>query len=211
MKKRILIVDDHFVVRAGTTLILESKFHDLLVDEAENYAELLEKLKLNVYDIIILDINMPGSKQVAMISEIKNIQEFANILVFSAYEDSIALQYIKEGASGYLNKLCPESELIIAVESILETGKYYSEAILKNMMEVMVNKNFANPINKLTSNEYKIFELIVNGNGNIEISNSLNLHPSTVSTYKSRILKKLNAKTITELFNIYRENTAKTP
>lgn len=211
MKKRILIADDHFVVRAGTILILESKFENFLFDEAENYSELLEKLKQNSFDIIILDINMPGSKQVGMISEIKSIQENSKVLVFSSYEDSIALQYIKEGASGYLNKLCAENELLTAVEAILQSGKYYSQSILKNMMEVMVNKSYSNPIDKLTSNEYKIFELIVTGNGNIEISNSLNLHPSTVSTYKSRILKKLNAKTITELFNIYRENTMKKP
>uniref|UniRef100_A0AAU6WL42 Response regulator transcription factor n=1 Tax=Chryseobacterium endophyticum TaxID=1854762 RepID=A0AAU6WL42_9FLAO len=117
MSKKILIADDHDIVLTGTSLILESKIKDIIIDTAENYIEVLEKVITSLpYDLIILDINMPESKNKKMISEIKEIRAETKILIFSVHDESVALQYIQEGADGYLNKLSKVEEIAEAVK-----------------------------------------------------------------------------------------------
>ena len=105
MQKRILIADDHFVVRAGVAAILRTTYPNLKIDSAENYGRVKESLTSNQYDLLLLDIDMPGTKYTEMIPELKNIQKDLKILIFSAYDQNVALQYIRKGADGYLNKL----------------------------------------------------------------------------------------------------------
>ncbi|MDR4950968.1 response regulator transcription factor [Chryseobacterium sp. ES2] len=206
MNKKIIIADDHFVVRFGTTLILESHYKDVQVSCAESYTELIEKLHIEQFDLLILDINMPESKYLSMIGELKTMHPHLKILVFSVYDNDIAVQYIIEGADGYINKLSDENNILEAVQQIFETGTYYSPDIVKKLVSSAKKNNPVNPLETLSEREKEIFDLLVKGYGNIEISNELNLHLSTVSTYKARIYKKLNIKTTVDLVRLGDKN-----
>lgn len=208
MDRKIIIADDHFVVRLGTTLILESHYKNIQISYAESYTNLTDQLHTEQFDLVILDINMPESKYLSMISELKKIQPDLKILVFSVYDNDIAIQYIIEGADGYINKLCDENNILEAVESIFETGTYYSPDIVKKLVSSAKKEAPANPLESLSEREKEIFDLLIQGYGNIEISNELNLHLSTVSTYKTRIYKKLNIKNTVDLVRLGDRNQA---
>lgn len=203
--KNIIIADDHYVVRVGTSIIIESEFNEVKIFYAEKYTQVLDLLRTTKIDLIILDINMPESKYIEMISEIKSINAQVKILVFSVYEENIAIQYIMSGADGYLNKLSDESEIINAIKNIFEIGNYFPNKILDKIIKYARNEISTNPFENLTQKEFKIFELLMNGNGNLEISNILDLKKSTISTHKKRIFEKLNVKSIPEMINLYNE------
>ncbi|PWW17706.1 response regulator transcription factor [Chryseobacterium sp. AG844] len=202
MNRKIIIADDHLVVRLGTTLILESHYKDVKISCAKSYIELTEKLYAESFDLLILDINMPESKYLSMIGEIKTIQPNLKILVFSVYDNDVAVRYIIEGADGYINKLSDENNILEAVHQIFETGTYYSPDIVKKLVSSAKKDTPINPLETLSEREKEIFDLLVKGYGNIEISNELNLHLSTVSTYKARIYKKLNIKNAVDLVRL---------
>lgn len=199
MNERILIADDHYVVRAGTALVLESAFPDLNIDFAENYEQVKKILGGQQYDLLILDIDMPGTQYKKMIPELKGIQENIKILVFSGYDKDVAIQYIREGAEGYLNKQSSEEEIKNAVKTILEKGYFYPAELIGLIIQNQRN----NPAEKLSSREYEIFKLLADGNGNLEIANRLSIQMSTVSTYKKRIFQKLDVGNIAELIKVY--------
>ncbi|MEG0926810.1 MULTISPECIES: response regulator transcription factor [Chryseobacterium] len=202
MDRKIIIADDHFVVRLGTTLILESHYKDVKISCAESYTDLIDKLYIEEFDLLILDINMPESKYLSMIGELKKIQPTLKILVFSVYDNDIAVQYIIEGADGYINKLSDENNILEAVHQIFEQGTYYSQDIVKKLLSSAKKDTPINPLEALSEREKEIFDLLVRGYGNIEISNELSLHLSTVSTYKARIYKKLNIKNTVDLVRL---------
>ncbi|RXM50427.1 MULTISPECIES: response regulator transcription factor [unclassified Chryseobacterium] len=206
MDRKIIIADDHFVVRLGTTLILESHYKDVKISCAESYTDLTNQLHAEQFDLLILDINMPESKYLSMIGEIKEIQPSLKILVFSVYDHDIAAQYIIEGADGYINKLSDENNILEAVQQILETGTYYSQEIVRKLVSSAKKDTPINPLEILSEREKEIFDLLVTGYGNIEISNELNLHLSTVSTYKARVYKKLNIKNTVDLVRLGDKN-----
>lgn len=199
MNERILIADDHYVVRAGTALVLESAYPQLSIDFAENYEQVQNHLGRCHYDLLLLDIDMPGTQYKKMIPELKSIQEDLKILVFSGYDKDVAIQYIREGAEGYLSKQSSEEEIRAAVRSVIEKGYYYPAELIG----LIIQNKKSNPAEKLSSREYEIFKLLANGSGNLEIGNKLDIQMSTVSTYKKRIFKKLNISNIAELIKVH--------
>lgn len=199
MNERILIADDHYVVRAGTALVLETGFPDLKIDFAEDYEQVKKMLSSQPYGLLILDIDMPGTQYKKMISELKDIQNDIKILVFSGYDKDVAIQYIREGAEGYLNKQSSEEEIKIAVRTVIEKGYFYPAELIG----LIIQNKKSNPAEKLSSREYEIFKLLADGNGNLEIANKLNIQMSTVSTYKKRIFQKLDVANIAELIKVY--------
>lgn len=207
MQKEILIVDDHLVVRTGVSIILEEKFKNFSITTAENYNETLTVLKDKNFDLIILDINIPGGRNTAMIEQIRDIQDEAKILIFSVYEEEThACPYIIAGANGYLNKLSDKKKLINAVDSILKTGNYLTPDIIKNLVKASTNKESINPLDRLSKREREISELLVQGDGNIEIANKLSIQLTTVSTHKNKIFNKLNIKNIVELITLFNKS-----
>lgn len=199
MNKNILIADDHDIVLVGTTMILESRIQDAEIDQAEDYPETLEKISQKKYDLVILDINMPESKNKKMISEIKAIDPDIKILIFSAYEEEIAAQYIREGANGYVSKLSKSDEISDAVKKIFSDGYYYPSTLVNQL----INESSLDLIKNLSEREYEIFMLLAKGNGNLEISNKMNIQMPTISTYKKRIHTKLKTKNIADLIKLY--------
>ncbi|SEW26255.1 two component transcriptional regulator, LuxR family [Chryseobacterium wanjuense] len=199
MIKNILIADDHDIVLVGTSIILESRVQNAVIDQAEDYPETLEKIAVKKYDLVILDINMPESKNKKMISEIRAIDPDIKILIFSAYEEEIAVQYIKEGANGYVSKLSKSEEISDAVNKVFSDGYYYPSSIVSQLF----NESPMDLIKNLSEREYEIFNLMVKGYGNLEISNKMGIQMPTISTYKKRIHKKLKTNNIADLIKLY--------
>ncbi|WP_326983268.1 response regulator transcription factor [Chryseobacterium sp. MYb264] len=199
MNRKIIIADDHPVVRTGTKFILLSNDKELIIDQAANYKSLISKLGKNMYDLVLLDINMPGSTHRSMINDIKEIQNDIKILMYTAYDEDVAMQYIKNGAHGYLNKSASEKDITNAVSYIFKYGYFYPSEIISKL------STHENPIGKLSKREIQIFELMAEGDGNLEIMNKLQLQSSTVSTHKKRIFEKLNIDNISDLINIYKK------
>jgi DNA-binding NarL/FixJ family response regulator len=205
MAKKILIVDDHLVVRNGVAMVLEKQIEDVAISNAENFFDAIALLKEDAFDLIILDINIPGGKSTEMITDLRAIQPCVRILVFSAHEEEhYALKYISAGANGYLNKLCSEEKMMFAITSIFETSTYISAELVNKLVEAKGRKKAINPMDVLSKRELQIVQLLINGNGNLEISNMLDIHMSTVSTYKARVFEKLKISNLVELINLYK-------
>ena len=193
LPKKILLADDHSVVRQGISMILKESYEDLTILHAADFNEALHLLGTNLLYLIVLDISIPEGKGVQMVEMIKEISPEIKILMFSAYEEELyALRYLKAGADGYLNKLSSETEFRIAFKAMIEDGTYMSEAIKKKIISASLNKKSDNPLDILSNREIEIARLLVKGEGNLEIANKLNLQNSTVSTYKNRIFEKLS-------------------
>jgi len=209
MKKdlRILLVDDHSVVRHGVSVLLKKAFDGVTVTHADSFEDLLTKLS-EKQDLLFLDINLPGGNSTKMVEEIRSSHPNLLIMMFSAYDESrYALRYIHAGANGFLNKYSKDEEIIKAVKSILETGKYVSDVVKEIILENALFKKPINPLEKLSDREIEVAELLVNGDGNLEISNKLNIQMSTVSTFKTRIFDKLGINNIVkliEILNVYK-------
>jgi DNA-binding NarL/FixJ family response regulator len=205
MENKILLVDDHLIVRAGVAIVLKQHIENLNISNAENFIEAIEILKTSYFNLIILDINIPGGKNLEMIDDLRVIQPCVKILIFSAFEEEqYACRYILSGANGYLNKLCNEKKIIEAVTTILENGKYIPSEIANQIVEVTLNKKPINPLDLLSKREFEVTGLLVNGDGNLEIANKLNIQMSTVSTYKIRVYEKLKINNLVELIDIFK-------
>ena len=143
-----------------------------------------------------------------MMKEIKTVQPHVKILVFSSHEEKqYGLRYIQNGADGFLNKFCSEEKMEIALKQLLEKGYYYSESIKSKLETSSKTKNTDNPLENLSNREFEIAKLLVDGEGNLEISNKLDLKMSTVSTYKNRIFEKLKVNSVIALADVFKENS----
>ena len=203
----ILILDDHLVVRKGVKLFLNEKFKSYVVYESENYPATLDIINRISFDVIFLDININGVENIKMMKEIKEIQPHVKILVFSSHEEKqYGLRYIQNGADGFLNKFCSEEKMEVALKQLLEKGYYYSETIRTKLDTSSKTKNIDNPLDSLSNREFEIAKLLVDGEGNLEISNKLDLKMSTVSTYKNRIFEKLKVNSVIALADVFKEN-----
>lgn len=205
----ILITDDHDIVRLGTSIVVQQAFPNAHVDQASNFEEARKLLTTKTYQLLILDINMPGGNNIRMIQEVLAIQENLRILVFSSYEESIyALRYIQAGAAGYIGKNSSKEELKEAIVTVLEQGKYMSADIHQLYYESLTigrsSKLKANLLNKLSNREMDVAKHLIKGLNIAEVSKILNLKSSTVSTYKTRIFEKLQIDHLPDLIDIFR-------
>ena len=197
---KVLIIDDHPVVRRGIRQILEDESRISLVEEAGNGKEMIEKLEKELFDIILLDITLPGRSGLDLIPEIKRIQKAARILVLSIHSEEIYVHTsIKNGASGYLTKTSAPEELIAAILKVAGGGKYISASMAEKIsFNILEEKD--NPIhNKLSARELEVISLLASGKTLRNIADSLSLSPKTISTYRKRMLEKLNLKTTSDL------------
>ena len=203
----VLLVDDHLVVRKGVELVLLSTFPKAYVYSAENYDDALDIMKTIRLDLVILDININGIENIKIMNSIKEIQSKVKILIFSSHEEKhYGIRYIQNGADGYLNKFCSEDKIIKAVQQILDKGYYYSDQVKDKLNSKTKKNGGSSPIESLSNREFEIAKLLISGEGNLEISNKLNIQMSTVSTYKNRIFEKLNISNVVSLSELFREN-----
>ncbi|RXR23414.1 response regulator transcription factor [Flavobacterium stagni] len=207
-KIKVLIADDHSVVRQGIALLLKEIIKEPIIYHAASYRETLERIStLEKIDFLFLDINFPDGNSTKIVHEIREIMPDIRILIFSALEEEIyALRYLNSGANGFLSKLANDEELRFAVNYFLANGKYISPTIKEKIIENYMHKIPINPLDQLSDRELEIARLLIKGYGNLEISILKDLQKTTVSTYKKRIFEKLNIDNLPaliELFNSY--------
>jgi two-component system invasion response regulator UvrY len=198
-----LIIEDHPSIIMGVKLMISSIIPGAKFKEFQELPPALKHLKTHAYDLIILDIGIPGGHNLGMIDQIKQLQKDVLILVYSGYDDSIyAVPYITAGADGYLTKNSSEKDFTEAIRSLIKNRKYLSLATqqqLINSVKTYKSDNL-NPIGRLTDREIEIMNLILLGNSSKEISNITNLKMSTISTFKLHILKKMEVNNMIDLY-----------
>lgn len=200
MTQNILIVDDHSIVRAGIEILLSDKVDNPFFYEADCFEKCLYFVSNYAIDLVILDINLPDGLKTIMITKIRSINPDQKVLIFSAHEeDEVKIKYIKAGVNGFVSKLEDEQKFIDAVIEVLNSGNCISNDLLSRANDM----SFIEIKDKLSSRESEVANLMIQGYGNLEISNELSLKMSTVSTYKNRIFEKLNISNVIELVAIF--------
>src|SRR5690606_9503866 len=203
---RILVADDHGIVRMGLMQVIKQLRPQALLSEVEDYKSLSALISKESYDLVILDVNMPNGTLQQAIDFIKLKQPGLKILVFSSQDEQLyALRYLKMGADGFLNKLSSKNQIDAALSAMLQKGRFISEEMKDSMVSQTLNNQKNNsPLEALSNRELEVANKLVEGLPLKELSNQLNLHTSTVSTYKNRVFEKLNIHSIPELVELLR-------
>jgi len=197
---KILIADDHPIVRKGLKDIIKETSDMEVVDEASNGQEVLEKVRKNDFDIVVLDISMPGRNGLEILKELKSEKPEISVLILSVHpEDQYAIRVLKAGASGYLTKDSAPDELISAIRKVSMGRKYVSSALAEKLASAL-ELGDKRPLHEtLSDREYEVMCMIASGKTTKEIAKGLFLSVKTVSTYRSRILEKMHMKSNAEL------------
>lgn len=203
----VFIADDHALIREGIKNLLSSLPDIKLVGETANPFEIIEQIKKNKCDVLILDLSMPGKNGLDVIKEIKSISPEIKILVMTMMpEDQFAKRTIKAGASGYLTKESAPEELITAIRRIASGRKYVSQSLAERLAQDL-DSSAEKPIQDLLSDrEFQVMKMIASGKAQTEIANELAISVSTVNTYRGRILAKLNLTSNAELIHFAYQN-----
>lgn len=203
-KYNFISADDHSVVTQGMSFILKDLYNGATVYQIESFSEIIKVLNTTSIDLLILDINFPDGSSLNLLPTLKKIQPDLKILIFSGYDEEIyAVRYLSAGANGYLNKLSSEEEIKHAIKTVMTFGKYTSKNIQDKIMDSYILKKPSNPLEQLSNREIEIAKFLVDGRSNIDISKSLNIKKTTVSTYKNRIFEKLSIDTLSGLIQIF--------
>ncbi|MCE5333174.1 MAG: response regulator transcription factor [Desulfobacteraceae bacterium] len=197
---KILIADDHAIVRAGLKQIIEGIPDMVLADEAANGWELLEKVRKNEFDVIVLDITMPGGGGMEVLKQLRIEKPKLPVLALSIHpEDQYGKRMLKAGAAGYLSKESAPEELVNAIRKVYSGGRYISANLAEKLAADLARRSDAPLHEELSDREYQVMVLIGSGKMITEIASELNLSVKTVSTYRTRILEKMMMKTNAEL------------
>lgn len=201
-EKRIIIADDHAVVRTGLQLILDETADLRIVDEASTGDELLDRLKKATFDMVILDITMPGKDTTDVLKEINETWPDLPVVIFSMNADeAFSMRMMANGASAYLNKETPAEEVIAALRTIANGHKYINPKQSAFLLENLTKKEDLRklPHEELTDREFQIFCLLALGLRSAEIGPKLNISKNTVSNHRNAILKKMGFSVTTDL------------
>ena len=196
----VLINDDHPVVRRGIRQILEDENWISIIDEAGSGKELFERMKERKYDVILLDISLPGRSGLDLISQIKKTQKSVAILMLSIHSEEVyAIKALKLGASGYLTKSSAPEELISAIHKVSAGGRYISASLAENLAETLLSESEPELQQLLSARELEVLGLLATGKSVAQIAVELSLSPKTISTYRGRLLDKLKLSTTADL------------
>lgn len=195
---RLLIVDDHPSVRAGVCSILEKEIPNAACATAGSSAEALERVTDASWDVIVLDMTMPGRSGPELISEVKRLRPETRILVYSVHHESqFGVRTLRAGADGYLTKDRPIHELIEGIRALLEHRRYITPAMADALATAVTAPEA--PHLKLSDRELQVYRLLIAGKSPTEIAADLALSIKTVSTYRTRIAEKLNANSLADM------------
>lgn len=199
---KILVADDHSVVRKGLIQIIKEMPEVAEVDEAENSAQVFEKIGAEEYDLIVLDISMPDKSGLDILHDLKISHPDLHILILSTYpEDLYAIRALKAGASGYLNKNTAPEELSAAIRKVALGGKYISRTLAEKLAFNVGDDSDKLPHEKLSDREFQVLCLIASGKTLSKIAEELFLSSKTISTYRARILEKMNLDSNSSIIN----------
>ena len=197
---RVLIADDHPVVRSGLRQVLDAAQDLTVAGEAKDGNDVVALAGRVAWDVAVIDYNMPGKAGVELVKELRHRFPGRPVLVLSMYpEDRYALRLLRAGAAGYLNKESAPEELVGALRKVAAGGRYVSAALGEKLALAMSGGGEAPPHEKLSDREYQIMWLLASGKTVGDIARQLFLSPNTVSTYRTRILRKINVRNNAEL------------
>lgn len=203
---RILVVDDHAVVRRGLREILMDESNSE-VSETGDPREALRLILEEKWSLIVLDIDLPGRGGLELLKDVKRERPRLPVLILSVYpEEQFALRTLKAGASGFLSKDSAPEELVHAVKKLLKGGKYFSERVVEKLLYNPNARETEHPHDMLSDRELQILCLFGSGKTVKEIAVELSLSPPTVSTYRARILEKMQMRTTAELMRYAIQN-----
>jgi two-component system invasion response regulator UvrY len=197
---KVLIADDHAILRRGLKEILVRELDQVTCGEAEDAQQALTEVQSHTWDLVILDISMPGRSGLDLLDDLRQTQPQLPILVLSMHaEDQYGKRVLKAGAAGYMNKESAPEELIKAIRKLLAGGRYVSPALAEKLV-LTLNQDAGRPVHEtLSSREFEILRMIASGKTVTQIAGELHLSPTTVSTYRTRILGKMNMATTADL------------
>ncbi|MBU6479223.1 MAG: response regulator transcription factor [Nitrospirae bacterium] len=197
---RILIADDFPLFRRGVKELLTDGLESVTVGECGNSHDLLELVRRNKWDVVILDITMPGSNGTETLKQLKAEYPKLPVLVLSMHpEDQYAVRMFKAGADGYLTKASAPDELVEAIKKVLGGGQYVSSTLGEKLALTFKASTGSVPHEHLSDREYEVMCLIASGKTVSEIAETMHLGVTTISTYRARILEKMNLKNNAEL------------
>lgn len=205
---RILIADDHTVVRKGLRQILLDEFPGAEIGEVADGGELVKKVMLDKWDVVVSDLSMPGRSGLEALQQIKLSHPDLPVLILSIHpEEQYALRALKSGAAGYLSKDTAPDELVKAVQKVLLGKKYISQAIAEKLANTFSSDSSTMPHETLSDREFDVMKFLANGKSVSEIAEMLSLSVTTVSTYRARIMIKMNLKSNSDLTKYAIENS----
>ena len=197
---RIIIADDHAVVRKGLRQILQEEFPSAEIAETADSDDLLNLVMREQWDVVISDISMPGRGGLEVLQQIRQQFPKLPVLILSVHpEDQYAIRVLKAGASGYLSKESAQGEVVKAVHKVLMGKKYITPSLAEKLADSLDQGTEKLPHEFLSDREYEVFKLLAAGRSVSEIGEKLSLSSTTISTYRSRVLTKMNMKTNADL------------
>ena len=197
---KILIADDHAIVREGLKQIVAEESDMEVTGEAANADEVFEILSTNNFDIAIIDINMPGKSGLDLLKDLKVQLPKLPLLILSMYgEEQYGIRALKAGASGYLRKASAPNELVAAIRKIVSGGKYISQQLAENLADTVDESYSKLPHENLSDREYEVMCKIASGESAEKISDDLSISIHTFYTYRNSILEKMKMKSNVEL------------
>ncbi len=203
----ILIADDHAIVRKGLIQLLSEGFSEITVFEALNSSEVMAQIRNQQLDIILMDISMPGRNGIETLKQIRLEGVRTPVLMLSMHpEEQYALRSLKAGASGFINKESATVELLSAVRKVLAGGKYISPSVAEKLAEAVSEKGTLPGHEHLSDREMEVLQQIAGGKTVSEIAQELSLSVNTISTYRTRLLEKLQLNNNAELTRYAIEN-----
>lgn len=209
---KIIIADDHMVVRQGLRLILAEAFRKATFGEAQNAQELFDLLRKEAWNAIVMDLTMPGANGLDLLKRVKHEHPEVPVLILSMHpEDQYAVRTLKAGAAGYLTKESASEELVNALHKVLRGGKYINASVAEKLLLNLGSETERPPHELLSDREYQVMSLIAMGKEVGQIAQELSLSVKTISTYRARVLEKMNMKTNAELMHYAIQNNLVQP
>ncbi len=205
--RKVLIADDHAVVRQGLKHIISRDPDIEVVGEAENGNEVLEKVKELDIDVILMDIEMPEKNGMETLIHLKTSNPNLPVVILSIFaEEQYGLRLIQSGASSYLSKTCPPNQLLEAIHKVADGGKYITSSLGELLVKKMDNEANKPVHESLSNREYQIFFMIASGKKQKDIASELSISINTVNVHRANILKKLNVKSNSEIIRYALQN-----
>lgn len=197
---KFLIVDDHAIVRRGSIQVLEEEFSEIVIVESSSGHGALDVFLQQDFDLVILDIGLPDKMGIEVLKEMKALKPAIPVLILSLFsEEQYAMRALKAGASGYLTKETVPEELVSAVKKVLAGGKHVSPYLKEQLAGLLAGDVSTSPVESLSDRELEVLRLIGEGKTVSEIAGQLALSVKTISTYRARLLEKLNLTTTPDL------------
>lgn len=197
---KVLVADDHAIVRRGLRQILAETTDIMVAGEAGSAAEVMTLVREQRWTVIVLDISLPGATGLQLLSEVKREKPEIPVLVLTAHpEDQYAVRAIRAGASGFLNKESAPDKLIEAVRKVASGGRYVGAELAETLASVLAGEGKGEPHERLSDREFEIFKMLASGKTVSEVAHELSLSVKTVSTHRTRMLKKMEMRTNAEL------------